>query len=241
MTENQQVRNGLSWQDDVPVSAQFQDPYFSTENGLEETRHTYLRGNGLPDRLVAGFHVGELGFGTGLNLMALAAIAHCPIQMTSFEAFPLTHDDLARATARWQDDLGPIRDQLLSAYVPAGGQMQVGNVTLNLVLGEAATTLPTWRDRADAWFLDGFAPARNPELWSDTLMHQVASHTAPGGTFATYTCAGAVRRALKSGGFTVRKIPGYGRKREMSVGWFETEPNQTASTRVAFPQPKETE
>lgn len=219
MTEYDPKPDTLSWHDgDVPFSTRFEDPYFWVQNGLEETQHTFLAGNSLPDRLHYGFHVAELGFGTGLNLMALAAATPCPIQMTSFEAYPLPHADLARATQRWQEILGPMRDALLANYTPDGGQIQVGPVTLNLIIGQALTTLPQWQGRADAWFLDGFAPARNPELWSDELMAQVCAHTAPNGTFATYTSAGAVRRALKSGGFTVRKIGGYGRKREMSVG-----------------------
>ena len=224
MTESDPLRPSLTWRQDVPVSERFDDPYFSRENGLEETRHTFLRGNDLPERLRPGFHVAELGFGTGLNLMALAAIAPCPIRMTSFEAFAMAPEDLARATARWQDDLGPVRAALLAAYDPRGGTFQIGPVTLTLLIGEAATTLPDWTGTADAWFLDGFAPARNPELWSDDLMQQVARHTSAGGTFATYTSAGAVRRALGAAGFTVRKVPGFGRKRDMSVGRLDATP-----------------
>jgi tRNA U34 5-methylaminomethyl-2-thiouridine-forming methyltransferase MnmC len=87
-----------------------------------------------------------------------------------------------------------------------------------ILIGDARETLPAWPGRADAWFLDGFSPAKNPELWSSNLMHEVARHTAPGGTFATYTAAGHVRRALSGAGFTVTRQPGFGRKRHMSTG-----------------------
>ena len=86
------------------------------------------------------------------------------------------------------------------------------------MIGDARETLPAWGGRADAWFLDGFSPAKNPELWCDALMEQVARHTAAGGTFATYTAAGHVRRALAAAGFTVERRAGHGRKRHMSVG-----------------------
>ena len=211
--------DGLDWRDgDVPVSRRFDDPYFSVQDGLEETRHTFLAGNDLPARLSPGFHVAELGFGTGLNAMALAAVAPCPIRMTSFEAFPMESGELARATARWQDRLAAPRAALLRNYARGGGLIELGNVTLDLRIGDARAELPRWTGSADAWFLDGFAPARNPELWSDALMAEVGRHTAPGGTFATYTSAGRVRRALAAAGFHVVKRPGWGRKREMCSG-----------------------
>lgn len=87
-----------------------------------------------------------------------------------------------------------------------------------MVSGLAAEMLPRWDGAADAWFLDGFAPARNPELWTADLMAEVARHTAPGGTVATYTAAGHVRRALADAGFEVTRLPGYGRKRHMTAG-----------------------
>jgi tRNA U34 5-methylaminomethyl-2-thiouridine-forming methyltransferase MnmC len=85
-------------------------------------------------------------------------------------------------------------------------------------LGDARETLPQWQGQADAWYLDGFSPAKNPELWADDLLAELGRHTAPGGTFATYTAAGAVRRALAAAGFDVSRQPGFGRKRHMSAG-----------------------
>ena len=206
----------LDWRDGaVPVSRRFEDPYFSLDGGLEETAHVFLAGNDLPARLRPGFHVAELGFGTGLNLLALAAVTTPPIRFTSFEAFPLSLSDLARAHAAFPQ-LATQAAQLRDGW----GQtpFTVGSVTVDIVLGDVRETLPVWRGRADAWFLDGFAPARNPQMWGADLMAAVADHTAAGGSFATYTAAGHVRAALADAGFAVERRPGFGRKRHMTVG-----------------------
>ena len=207
--------SGIEWRGAVPVSNRFDDPYFSLAGGLAETRHVFLAGNDLPQRLRPGFHVAETGFGTGLNLLALAQVAEVPVRFTSFEAFPLGVEELARAHAAFPELAG------LSAQLRAGwgaAQLQVGQVTAEVILGDARETLPAWPGRADAWFLDGFSPARNPELWSDALLAEIGHHTAPGGTFATYTAAGHVRRALAAAGFEVARSPGFAGKRHMSRG-----------------------
>ena len=108
------------------------------------------------------------------------------------------------------------RDALLDAWSPEGGEMRFGDVVLTVVIGDARRAVPAWDGLADAWFLDGFSPAKNPELWEPELLHDVARHTAPFGTAATYTAAGAVRRALESAGFAVERTTGYGRKRHMT-------------------------
>ncbi|MBV0891868.1 tRNA (5-methylaminomethyl-2-thiouridine)(34)-methyltransferase MnmD [Paracoccus sp. Z118] len=209
-------QSGVDWRDGaVPVSRRFDDPYFSLNGGLAETRHVFLAGNDLPARLRPGFHVAETGFGTGLNLLALAQVATVPVRFTSFEAFPLTQDDLSRAHAAFPE-LADLAAELRSGW--PGPNLRVGTVEAQLILGDARETLPRWTRRADAWFLDGFSPARNPELWSDELMAEVAAHTAPGGSFATYTAAGHVRRALAAGGFAVERAPGFAGKRHMSRG-----------------------
>ena len=207
---------GLTWREGgVPVSTRFDDPYFSLAGGLAETRHVFLDGNDLPARLGPGFHVAELGFGTGLNCLALAAVAQVPVKMTSFEAFPMDPAQMAKAHEAFPELAGLARQ--LRANL-GGDLVQVGQVTLDLVIGDARQTLPLWQGRADAWFLDGFSPAKNPELWSDDLLAEVGRHTTPDGTFATYTAAGFVRRGLDAAGFTVQRRPGFGRKRHMSVG-----------------------
>ena len=108
---------------------------------------------------------------------------------------------------------------LVAALQRGGPRFALGPADVDLVIGDAQATLPFWSGRADAWFLDGFAPARNPDLWSDNLMAGVAAHTAPQGSFATYTAAGHVRRGLQAAGFQVERVAGFGRKRHMTRGW----------------------
>ena len=210
---------GLDWRDGViPVSRRFDDPYFSLNDGLAETRHVFLAGNDLPARLIPGFQVAELGFGTGLNLLALhIANPGIPIRFTSFEAFPLTAAEIARALEHFPEAQA-VAQPFLTAWETGARRFEIGSITAEIIIGDARETLPNWSGRADAWFLDGFSPAKNPELWSPNLMAQVARHTATNGTFATYTAAGHVRRALAEAGFTVERRPGHGRKRHMSVG-----------------------
>ena len=210
----------LTWTDsDTPVATAFDDPYFT--GGLEETRHVFLGGNALPGRLRDGFRIAELGFGTGLNLLALAEIWQGPgtLRFTSFEAFPMAPADMARALKPFAL---PQAEALVAQWAGATGsvrQIALNGIAAEVVIGDARQTLPAWPGAADAWFLDGFAPARNPELWNDALLTEVARHTAPGGTFATYTAAGHVRRALQSAGFSVARQPGFGRKKHMTTGW----------------------
>ncbi|WP_298921654.1 tRNA (5-methylaminomethyl-2-thiouridine)(34)-methyltransferase MnmD [uncultured Roseobacter sp.] len=214
----------ITWsKDGVPVSDRYDDPYFSLQNGMEETRHVFLRGNQLPNRFRDGFHIAELGFGTGLNFLTTLlewrnSGASGRFRFTSFEAFPLSGKDIAKAL-----DLFPVLHEsasdLCNVWNTAGGVFEVaGDVTLNVVVGDARDRLKNWGGRADAWFLDGFSPAKNPELWSESLLHQVANCTAEEGTFATYTAAGFVRRALSEAGFDVQRVEGFGRKRHMTVG-----------------------
>lgn len=215
-------QGGLSWRDGViPVSARFDDPYFSLADGLAETRHVFLAGNDLPARFRPGFHIAELGFGTGLNLMAAllawrASGTPGPLRFSSFEAFPLTAAQMARALDAFPEARG-IADPILAQWAD-GPRILLPDLHADILIGDARTTLPAWDGQADAWFLDGFSPAKNPELWSPALLTQVAAHTAPGGTFATYTAAGHVRRALAEAGFAVTRLPGHARKRHMTTG-----------------------
>ena len=220
MAERQ--REQVDWRDgDVPVSTLFDDPYYSLENGLAETRHVFLAGNDLPARFVPGFRIAELGFGTGLNfLTALTAFRAAGVggklHFTSFEAFPMPMTEMSKALAQFPDLPGDVLLSDQTACVPA--KLAGADYELQVIQGDARQTLPAWDGQADAWFLDGFSPAKNPELWEAPLMAEVARHTAPGGTFATYTAAGDVRRALDAAGFDVTRVPGFGRKRHMSVG-----------------------
>jgi tRNA U34 5-methylaminomethyl-2-thiouridine-forming methyltransferase MnmC len=205
----------LTWTETgTPKAIAFDDPYFT--GGIEETRHVFLAGNDLPARLRDGFQVAELGFGTGLNLLALAQVWQGPgtLRFTSFEAFPMTPEDMARSLAPFA--LPGTAD--LVAQWAQGPRLALPGIEAEIILGDARETLPRWQGLADAWFLDGFAPAKNPELWGEGLLAEVARHTAPGGTLATYTAAGHVRRALESAGFLITRQPGFGRKRHMTTG-----------------------
>jgi tRNA U34 5-methylaminomethyl-2-thiouridine-forming methyltransferase MnmC len=207
----------------VPVSKRFDDPYFSLEDGLAETCHVFLQGNDLPNRFRNGYRIAELGFGTGLNFLATMAAWETSRQsggflFTSFEAFPLQPEDMSKALSAFAgSELQP--EALMRQWTPTGGLFQITPfATLEVIVGDARVGLPAWHGQADAWYLDGFSPAKNPELWSPELMTAVAAHTAPGGTFATYTAAGAVRRGLEAAGFKVERVPGFGRKRHMTRG-----------------------
>ncbi|OOY22229.1 FAD-dependent oxidoreductase [Thioclava sp. DLFJ5-1] len=220
MNAPDQSKADLDWRDDlVPVSRRFDDPYFSLAGGLDETRHVFLAGNDVPARLRPGFHVAELGFGTGLNLLALrlACPEDCPIGFTSFEAYPMEADEIARALDAFPE-VAPVAGPYLEAWAAGQRQFQLGPIAVEIIEGDARAALPAWAGKADAWFLDGFSPAKNPELWGDDLMAEVGAHTVPGGSFATYTAAGFVRRALEAADFNVNRSPGFGRKRHMSRG-----------------------
>lgn len=221
-------RADIEWRDEdnagggVPVSTRFDDPYYSLDDGVAETRHVFLDGNDLPARFVDGFHIAELGFGTGLNfLVTLAAWRATGIEgtlrFTSFEAYPMPKVDMIRALDAFDglpvevflNDAGP---DILTPHI-------IGpDFELRVIIGDARKTLPDWDGRADAWFLDGFSPAKNPELWEDAVLAQVGAHTAADGTVATYTAAGFVRRGLQTAGFNISRVAGFGRKRHMTRG-----------------------
>jgi len=210
----------LGWTDrQVPVSVRFDDPYFSLQDGLAETGHVFLAGNTLPARFAPGFAIAELGFGTGLNMLATWAAWEQsgqtgPLRYTSFEAYPMAVQDMTKALEAFPS-LAPWRDRFL-AHWRGSGPCDLDTLHLNVITGDARKTLPLWEERADAWFLDGFSPAKNPELWGQTLMSDVAARTREGGTLATYTAAGFVRRGLEAAGFAVTRIKGFGHKRHMT-------------------------
>lgn len=206
----------------VPVSRRYGDPYFALSDGLAETRHVFLAGNDLPARFRPGFRIAELGFGTGLNMLAAliawrAAGVAGPLRYTGFEAHPLPAADIARALARFPE-AEAVAAPFLAAWATGARRFALPKLEAEVIEGDARATLPLWAGRAEAWFLDGFAPVKNPELWEPALMAEVARHTAPGGSFATYSAAGHVRRALAAVGFVVTRMPGFGTKRHMSAG-----------------------
>lgn len=228
----------------TPVSRDFDDVYFSNDNGLEETRYVFLEGNHLstrfPEHPRSLFVVAESGFGTGLNFLTLwqafdqfrTAHPEATLQrlhFISFEKFPLTAHDLRLAHQRWPE-LTHWAEQLQAQWPPAIGGchrliLDDGRVTLDLWLGDINDLTDKLDDsmnqKVDAWFLDGFAPAKNPDMWSPHLFSAMARLARPGATLATFTSAGFVRRGLQEAGFTMRKTKGFGRKRDMLVGVME--------------------
>ncbi len=218
----QDQRAELEWRDEtVPVSTRFDDPYFSLDNGLAETAYVFLGGNDLPERFRPGFHISELGFGTGLNLLAALKLwretgQEGVLHYTTFEAFPMTPTEMIRAQRAFPD-IAEVAADLAPHWSDDLHRIDLPDLRFEMIRGDARETLPQWEGRADAWFLDGFSPAKNPELWGPDLMAEVCRHTAPGGTAATYTAAGFVRRGLHDAGFEVDRRPGFGRKRHMTV------------------------
>ena len=216
----------------MPYSEEFGDFYYSRADGRAECRHVFLGGNGLPGRFAgrSRFIIGELGFGTGLNFLETwsawetAAPETAALEFHSFELRPLTGSEMTRALSAWPD-LAEKTSRLAAAWPedPAAGisiefEGTGRSVRLHVHVGLAVETLENSRIEANAWYLDGFSPARNPEMWSAELMRLVAGRTTESGTFATYSAAGWVRRNLQAAGFSVEKRPGHAGKRAMSAG-----------------------
>lgn len=222
--------HGLSWKaGDQPVSNLYDDMFYSPDDGRAEAEHVFLSGNDFPARWEDGAdcHICELGFGTGLNFLEVwrqwrkhrQAGQH--LTFTSFEAHPLKATSIDRSHQPWPE-IGALSADLLEAW-PSDLQRDLTwnadeQTVLQVLIGEAGQRVQDLKVEGDAWFLDGFAPSKNPDMWSGQLMMDVFQKTAPGGTFATYTSAGWVRRNLEDAGFAVEKRPGFGRKREMVVG-----------------------
>lgn len=219
-----------------PLSRAYGDVYFSRASGLEETRYVFLQQNRLGERfaaLTAGevFTIGETGFGTGLNflcawqLFEAVAPKDARLHFVSVERFPLTTADLAQALNLWPE-LAAYSVALQRQYqaIHPGFQRLVlgdGRITLTLLIGDVLERLPELDARCDAWFLDGFAPAKNPEMWTPALFAELARLSHADTTLATFTCAGFVRRGLNEAGFAMAKVPGFGHKREMLAGVLE--------------------
>ncbi|MDQ1154165.1 FAD-dependent 5-carboxymethylaminomethyl-2-thiouridine(34) oxidoreductase MnmC [Brevundimonas sp. SORGH_AS_0993] len=236
----------LTWTDeDEPRSGRFGDVYFSRDDGLAETRAVFLQGCGLPEAWAdrPRFTVAELGFGTGLNIVALLDLWRCTrpaggrLHVFSIEGFPLTAQEAARALNAWPE-LADAAAPLIAAW-PAGApgfhriDLPMFDAVLDLAIGDAAWALAQWSGQADAWFLDGFSPALNPGMWSAEVLDGVAARSAPGARLATFTVAGAVRRGLAERGFVVDKRPGHGRKRERLEARLPGEAPGSPAPRVA--------
>ncbi|WP_201586310.1 FAD-dependent 5-carboxymethylaminomethyl-2-thiouridine(34) oxidoreductase MnmC [Psychrobacter jeotgali] len=251
----------IDWQTDdtgnqVPVSGEFGDVYFSHADGLAESRHVFITGNNLPERLAnlapyQCFTVAELGFGTGLNVLALwelwqqlrtthPNLASARLHIITTEKHPIALEDLSQILRLWKaraPELSDLIELLLSAYptLIAGCHrlnFDNDNLTLDIWLGDAADSLAKLATDieqknadanayVDAWLLDGFAPSCNESLWATSIFAQLQRLSHSGTTAATYSCAGVVKRGLQASGFTIKKVKGFGRKREMLTAVIE--------------------
>jgi len=238
------------WSGETPTSRRFGDIYFSPQDGLAETRSVFLQGCGLPSAWSGrrSFVVAETGFGSGLNVLALIHLwrANRPspdavLNIFSLEAFPLSGEDAARALVAFPD-LTDLAKPLHSAW-PRGrsGFHRVEwpdlGVILDLAVMDVATALKAWSGFADAWFLDGFAPSKNPDMWRPEVLALVAERSRPGARVASFTVAGAVRRGLEAQGFSVYRAAGFGAKRQRLEGVLadtsRATPSRAAPRRVA--------
>ncbi len=216
--------------DGVPRSDVYDDIYYSGDGGPEQARHVFLAGNGLPARWQERrqFVIVETGFGLGLNFLTTwAAWRNDPrrcerLHFVSCELHPFGRDNLARLHERWPELAAPAAELRASwpELTPGMHRLHFDNdqVTLTLYLGDAVEGIESLAARADAFYLDGFAPGRNPRMWSARLLHSLSRLAAPGATLATWSVAGEVREGLRRAGFETEKTPGFGSKREMLRG-----------------------
>jgi len=226
-------RADIEWVNGQPFSRRYGDIYFSREGGLAEKRHVFLDGNNLRERFASlgcrqTFTIGETGYGIGLNFLCArqlfeeTANAGSSLDYFSVEKYPLDERELEQALAPWPE-FRRYAVELIQRWrrrVPGWNRWSFANgrVRLTLVIDDALTALPEASASVDAWFLDGFAPSHNPELWTQPVCESIVSASRSGTTFSTYTCTGWVRRSLEKAGFQVDKVPGFGRKREMLRG-----------------------
>lgn len=238
----------LDWESEEPRSTDYDDIYFSRGQGLKESEYVFLSANRLPERFDrtvddnSFFTIAETGFGTGLNFLAtLASWDNTPtsrqrLHYVSIEKYPLPKPTLERALGCFPE-LGKYTEQLITNYPPLIKGIHTlyfseGQVTLTLLFGDVGTDLANLNFCADAWYLDGFNPANNPDMWTQDLFDLMGKHSRPGTTFSTFTCAGFVRRGLQSAGFHTGKQKGFGKKREMLIGQYLSEHN---SLNAVFP------
>lgn len=238
----------------TPRSRQFDDIYFSSEGGPEESEHVYIRGNDLETRwrkTTAGdrpFVIAELGFGTGLNfllcqrLLDNIANANLYLHYVAFEKHPLTITDIGRVHSLWPQlkKYSTLLRQQIIDHTSGLHRFHFDNkVTLDLYFGEALTGMSDLfserTEGVDCWFMDGFSPAKNPALWNADIIKIMWQYSKTGATASTYSVAGQIRRSLQNAGFKIDRLPGFGNKREMLVAHknnigLKREPGQSTNT-----------
>lgn len=236
----------LKWKDDgTPESVGFGDVYFSRDGARAETELVFMEGNGLPERWQGRdrFTLAETGFGTGLNFLHAyarflqTADAGATLQYISVENAPLSPADLARAHALWPELQEGSMHLRMQYPLPIAGwhRIPLPRCILTLGFGDADALFKQAQFKADAWFLDGFAPAKNPDMWQADVIREIARLSAADATVASFTAAGDVRRALEAEGFTIERRQGFGHKRHRIAGRRLTvcDVTHTHPTRVA--------
>ncbi len=242
-TKNKLIPAQLDWDEKgLPRSVQFDDKYFCQENGYRESIHVFCGGNHLGERFEQmgvsdgkTFRIGETGFGTGLNFLSAwqlfdqSAPKDAKLHFISLDQFPLSPDDLRKALKLWPE-LEIYSQSLIAQYADITADqphisLQEGRVTLTLVFDHVVSALEKLgveQFQMDAWFLDGFDPAKNPDMWAPEVFRAMAGLSYPGTTVATFTSAGFVRRSLMEAGFQMERAKGFGRKRHMLKGVFHS-------------------
>lgn len=220
----------IQWRDGQPYSPGYDDIYYSTAGGREESEYVFLKHNYLDSRWQKldeneSFVIAETGFGTGLNFIltlqawAKQANPEARLHYIAIEKHPVSPDDIKRVASNWPE-LSVAYDELLSVYpLPVEGEhcrsLLGGRVRLHLVFSDVIEALGTRELAVDAWYLDGFNPDKNSDLWSEQVFSLIEKNSQQGATISTYTAAGFVRRGLQAVGFDVTKVKGHGKKREM--------------------------
>ncbi len=238
----------VSWSGAIPRSTRFDDIYYNPEDPLGESRHVFIQGAELARQI--GQHdwlcVGETGFGTGLNFLLSWQCWRQQrpgpgqwMRYCSIEAYPLSVNNIKKALQPFEE-LKELSGKLLEQYPATAAGFHLlswpeERLELVLIFLPVEQTLQQLASHMHCWYLDGFAPAKNPEMWSDTVLQAIADHSLPGATLATFTAVGRVRRTLESCGFAMRKSPGFGRKRDMLTGIYQAKTSQTARYLPAMP------
>lgn len=231
----------IIWRDNQPFSAEFNDVYFSSDNGLAETEYVFLQGNQLAARWkqadLKQFTIVETGFGSGLNFLCVAKLwltcapKDARLHFISIEKYPLSLADMTETSRMWPT-LNALNSDFLTLYqtliaqnasTEKSGDLGKNNINLTLLIGDISHCLEMINKNIDAWFLDGFSPAKNPDMWSQQLFGKMAELANPHTTFSTFTASSLVRRGLIKAGFHVSKQTGFGKKREMLTGMFSSQ------------------
>lgn len=221
----------MQWQGSVPISKEFNDVYYSEGDGLAESRYVFIDGNSLPDRLRTHesheFTIIETGFGTGLNFFALynlwLSLDKKPNKLNyiSIEKYPLSTSDIKKSLANWPE-ISHLTTDFIKQYSSSNESCKISleneQIDITLLYCDISDAWSKITKAADAWFLDGFSPSKNPDMWQDSLYKNMQKISNINASVATFTSAGFVRRGLENHGFKVTKAKGFGKKRTMLVG-----------------------